>query len=77
MCLQADAGGHHGQAQRCRAHVAHDVSALRGEALRQGDIIADLRIRLRSTEVTPCHPSRAGWICLTLTDRPIIYFVEL
>lgn len=51
MCLQAEAGQHRGQAQRDRTRAAHDVSALRGEALRQGDIIADLRVCLRSTEV--------------------------
>ena len=55
MCLQADAGERHSHVQRGRAHLAHDVSALRGETLRQGDVIADLRTRLRSTEVIPCH----------------------
>ncbi len=58
--LQADAGEHRGRAQQGRAHLAHDVSALRGEALRQGDLITDLRMRLRSTEVPPCYPCQAG-----------------
>ena len=52
-CEQADAGERQGQsAQRGGMHAAHNANALRGEALRQSDVISDLKGRLRNTEVT-------------------------
>ena len=49
---QVEAQSAHGQeTQRADRHAAHNVHALRGAALQQGDIIADLRARLRCNEV--------------------------
>lgn len=39
------------ETQRADRHAAHSVHALRGAALQQGDIIADLRARLLCNEV--------------------------
>jgi hypothetical protein len=39
------------ETQRADRHAAHSVHALRGAALQQGDIIADLRARMRCNEV--------------------------
>jgi hypothetical protein len=50
--LQVEAQRANGQETKCAdRHAAHDVHALRGVALQQGDVIADLRAQLRCNGV--------------------------
>ena len=76
MVSPSQVGAHsaHGQeAQRADRHAAHKAHALRGASLQQGDIIADLRARLRCNEVrgsASLQMKRNGVCCEMLDQLP-------